>query len=89
VPAPAPRLTNRDQLTSATVGWWDTWVEFGLEAGWVGTDWERLMMVTELVELFYRSPEPGLAAEIRRNIKSLSAGMSAREQRELLLDGVA
>jgi hypothetical protein len=79
-PVPAPQLSGAGQLHPMARGWWESWVAFGEQAGFVGTDWERLQMVVLLVDDYWRSDDPqlrrGLLNEISRNERALSAGVA-------------
>ena len=64
-PVPAPRLLNRNKLLPATRAWWDTWAGSPQGQHFLGTDWQRLSMLSVLVDAFYREPKPSTLAEIR------------------------
>jgi hypothetical protein len=51
----------------ATVRWWETWAGSEQSKHFISTDWSRLLMLLEIVDLFYREPSKELLGEIRLN----------------------
>lgn len=53
--------------------WWDTWRRSPQAKTFVGTDWQRLLMLAPLVAQFFECPDKGVMAEIRQNESLLGA----------------
>ncbi|OKI24427.1 hypothetical protein [Streptomyces sp. CB03911] len=73
----APELPTPKRWLSATRTWWTTWSAAPQAAVFVGTDWQRLVMLLPLVDGYHREKDPlraaKLLAEIRQNEQSLGA----------------
>ena len=63
----------RDGFSPSTLSWWANWCESPMAARFLSTDWQRLVMLAELVEQFHSEPKATLLAEIRLNEAALGA----------------
>lgn len=50
-----PELPHADQYMPETLEWWDTWVKSPQSKVFIGTDWQRLLMLAPMVDAYYRS----------------------------------
>jgi len=77
-PGPTPVLPGGHDYDSRTLAWYDTWRTSPQAATFLATDWQRLHMLAQLVELYWASPGKELLSEIRLNEASLGATAADR-----------
>ncbi|MFD5081870.1 hypothetical protein ACFWOG_04410 [Kitasatospora sp. NPDC058406] len=75
---PAPVLPGGHDYDSRTLAWYDTWKGSPQAATFLATDWQRLHMLAQLVELFWAEPKKELLAEIRLNEAALGGTAADR-----------
>jgi len=72
-PKTAPKLPGASKFTAATRAWYKTWATSPQASQFIGTDWQRLHMLALIVDKYFRSPTPGVLAEICRRESGLGA----------------
>lgn len=77
---PTPQLPGGHDYDSRTLAWYETWRSSPQAAVFLATDWQRLHMLTLLVEEFWSEPSTKLLAEIRLS-ESLLGGTAADRMR--------
>lgn len=63
-----------------TFAWWDTWVDSPQAAFLSATDWQTLLRLVPLVDLFHEKPTAQLAAEIRQTEAKCGATAADRDR---------
>ena len=79
-PVNAPKLPGATKLLKATRDWYANWCASPNASQFTITDWQRLHMLSLLVDEFYRKPEKTLMAEIRLNESELGATVASRQR---------
>ena len=64
----------------ATVAWWGAWLGSPQVAFFAATDWQTLLRLAPLVDVYHRKPEANLAAEIRQTEAKLGGTVSDRDR---------
>lgn len=64
---PTPELPGGHDYDSRTLVWYETWRRSPQAAEFLPTDWQRLHMLAELVQLYWEEPKKDLLSEIRLN----------------------
>lgn len=64
---PSPDLPGGHDYDTRTLGWYETWRASPQAATFLATDWQRLHMLAELVEKYWKEPAKELLSEIRLN----------------------
>ncbi|MFG3048128.1 hypothetical protein ACGFZR_24750 [Streptomyces sp. NPDC048241] len=62
---PSPDLPGGHDYDTRTLGWYETWRKSPQAATFLATDWQRLHMLAELVEKYWKEPSKELLSEIR------------------------
>jgi hypothetical protein len=62
-----PELPGGHDYDSRTLAWYETWRSSPQAAMFLPTDWQRLHMLAELVQLYWEEPKKDLLSEIRLN----------------------
>ncbi|MET8658162.1 hypothetical protein [Streptomyces griseus] len=70
---PSPDLPGGHDYNSRTLAWYETWRGSPQAATFLATDWQRLHMLAELVEKFFKEPSKELLSEIRLNEAAIGA----------------
>jgi hypothetical protein len=73
-----PKLTG-DYLQQ-TWDWWDTWVDSPQATFLAATDWQTLLRLVPIVDMFFTAPTAQLASEIRQTEAKLGATASDRDR---------
>jgi hypothetical protein len=68
-----PELPHAALYGPQTLAWYETWRRAPQAAAFIGTDWQRLIMLAPLVDAYYLEPSTKLLAEIRLNEGLLGA----------------
>jgi|SRR3954468_2228741 hypothetical protein len=76
---PTPDLPGGHDYDTRTLDWYETWRHSPQAALFLATDWQRLRMLAELVEQYWKLPtKKELLSEIRLNEASLGATAADR-----------
>lgn len=73
----APELPNPKRWLKATREWWAAWCGSPQSALFVGTDWQRLVMLLPLVDGYHREHDPLRAAKLMAEIRQNEAALGA------------
>jgi hypothetical protein len=68
-----PELPHGALYGPQAIAWYETWRRAPQAAAFIGTDWQRLIMLAPLVDAYYLEPSTKLLAEIRLNEGLLGA----------------
>lgn len=68
-----PELPHAALYGPQTLTWYETWRRAPQAVAFIGTDWQRLVMLAPLVDAYYLEPSTKLLAEIRLNEGLLGA----------------
>jgi len=63
-----------------TIAWWDAWVGSPQVEFFAATDWQTLLRLAPLVEMYFKEPKAQLAAEIRQTEAKLGATAADRDR---------
>ena len=63
-----------------TVAWWSAWASAPQTVFFSATDWQTLLRLVPLVDLFFTAPTAQLASEIRQTEAKLGATASDRDR---------
>lgn len=74
---PTPDLPG-GHYDNRTLAWYDTWRNSPQAATFLATDWQRLHMLAEMVQLYWEEPRKDLLAEIRLNEAALGGTAADR-----------
>lgn len=77
---PSPDLPGGHDYDTRTLSWYETWRSSPQAATFLATDWQRLHMLAQLVELYWAKPSKDLLSEIRLN-ESAIGGTAADRMR--------
>ncbi|MCG6499451.1 hypothetical protein [Kitasatospora sp. A2-31] len=75
---PTPVLPGGHDYDSRTLEWYETWRSSPQASLFLATDWQRLHMLAQLVELYWTEPKKELLSEIRLNEAALGATAADR-----------
>lgn len=79
--AETPAVPELDgEFLPQTLAWWSAWVDGPQAEFFAATDWQTLLRLAPLVNLFYTSPSPQLAAEIRQTEAKLGGTAADRDR---------
>jgi hypothetical protein len=68
------------EFSFQTLAWWDAWIASPQTEFFAATDWQTLLRLAPLVEMYFKEPKPQLAAEIRQTEAKLGATASDRDR---------
>lgn len=77
-PVEIPKLTGEHHPN--TFAWWDSWVDSPQAVFLAATDWQTLLRLVPLQDIFWEKPTAQLAAEIRQTEAKLGATASDRDR---------
>lgn len=77
-PVVIPELTGKHR--AETYAWWDIWVDSPQATFLSATDWQTLLRLVPLVDLFHEKPTAQLAAEIRQTEAKCGATAADRDR---------
>ncbi|MEU7384024.1 hypothetical protein AB0A91_29365 [Streptomyces sp. NPDC042207] len=75
---PTPDLPGGHDYDTRTLSWYETWRTSPQAATFLATDWQRLHMLAELVELYWQEPKKETLSEIRLNEAALGGTAADR-----------
>lgn len=75
---PTPPLPGGHDYDTRTLSWYETWRTSPQADAFLPTDWQRLHMVAQLVELYWEEPKKELLSEIRLNESALGGTAADR-----------
>lgn len=81
----APALPGSRKLLPATRTWYRTWCQSPQAAQFLSTDWQRLHMLAELVDAFFRTDEAKTKREMMAEIRLQEAKLGATPEDRLRL----
>jgi len=76
----APKLPTGKKYLKATKDWFETWRRSPQASQFSKTDWQRLIMLAPLIDLYFRAPTKELFAEIRKTEADLGATVADRQR---------
>lgn len=77
-PVEIPALVGEHR--AETYKWWDTWVDSPQATFLSATDWQTLVRLVPIVDLYFEKPTSQLAAEIRQTEAKLGATAQDRDR---------
>jgi hypothetical protein len=63
-----------------TLAWWEAWKSSPQSSFFAATDWQTLLRLAPMVDLYFTSPTAQLASEIRQTEAKLGATASDRDR---------